>query len=291
MAEAIPYSTGQELLAYVLRKTGEVLPTADITSPQIAKSDWLLDAKRYIDQAQLDIVGLRPWSWARTNRQFAVPYVVPVQVASIQGTLVMLSKPPAATFAFEWFSFPDEGTQYNILSGAGTSWTLAIPYQGRHTSGKADMWQSTVALPSDYLGYPWIFNTDQDEWVPLRPLTDQGATVPRGGWEQHVRFWQRDRLLVLPRSSERRTIMVSFNRDPGPLSFDGIASTDTPLIPTQFRNILGDRAAERLYTDKRDPRSQTAAAEVRDTLSRMIGQEVAQSRPRLWIPRGHRIAG
>jgi hypothetical protein len=283
------YETGKDLLAFVLRRAGEILPTADRDSPLIGQADYLIAAREYIDDAHREVVGLRAWTWGRSVRQLAVPPAQPVQ-ATLSGTTVTLT--PAPTLSTPYFLALDgEPTLWRVVSPG----QLEVPYTGTSPGGPAWVFPAGLALPEDYVGFPYYYDSDGRRWVPIRPYADYGAEgalrFQLGSGLHEVRVVGQRQLLVLPVSEAPRTLVVAYARRPAPLSFDGDPVTDTPMLPLDSRILLGTRALERLFLDKRDARAQGAQAESRDHFARLMSLEVAQTRPRLYVPKGHRIAG
>src|ERR1051325_6560228 len=81
------FDTGSDILANVIRRAGEILPTETSTTG----ADHLIDAKLYVNEAYWDICAIKPWRWARKRDQFVSEAETTGSVTSISTTTVTLS--------------------------------------------------------------------------------------------------------------------------------------------------------------------------------------------------------
>src|SRR3990167_2544581 len=87
------YDTGSDILAVLLRRAGDLLPTDTTTTD----ADHLIDAKLYINQGYWSICQMKPWRWDRKRDQFLSDASVTGTVTTISTNTVTLSATVAAS--------------------------------------------------------------------------------------------------------------------------------------------------------------------------------------------------
>lgn len=293
------YETGAAILAAVLRRAGEVLPTVAAGHADIATSDRLIDARLAINQAYWEICGLRAWRWTRARLQFATPGSLAVTVTSVSGVTVELPTGLPATQAGAKLLLGSDDIPHRIaVHTAGSRFlTLEAPYTGTATGGAGTIFRDEVALPvTDLLGSPSLASLDAASTVTLIPEAELREMAPRNtlGLEfsgrRYAAFVDDHTLWFVPWTPTPRLFELAYNRRPAPLTFDGLPS-DVPLVPRDSRVVIADRALERLLPDKRDARGQAIGAFTSDTYNRLLSRELAFRRPRQYVPPGRSIAG
>jgi hypothetical protein len=305
-AVAVPvgarYDTGSDLLAYVLRRAGEILPIIPAGDARVLKADRLIEAMGYINEAQVEIAGMRAWHWARSWVQWNVPPSERVHVQSITGNTVTFAQTPRTEPAEALFQLLSEPSVYAVAGGSGNVWLLDVPYVGTARSGDGYIVQADIPLPDDFLAHPWVYDSDWQYGTPVRGWQDQWTEWRRWGWRRgggwvglgtsRAVMSRPGRIMILPYSESPRTVVFGYTRRPAPLTFDGNPVTDTPIVPKQGRRGgIGNLALERLFLDRRDARLDRISRELRDTITLLQSQETAITRPRLYVPRGHRVNG
>ena len=289
--------TGRDILRHLLRRCGDILPTAT----DDAAGDRQLDAKLYVNEAHWWVCGLRDWRWARKTppAQFVSIAQDLVTVSSIAGTTVTLSASLAASRAGRKFMVDSDGIPHRVLAhtAATAVLTLATAYTGDTTSGAGTIFQDELTVATDILGWPGVKEVrtgghmrliSEQELDELRPANVHGVT--RG--IRYGAFLTDSVLRIAPWTTEARLFECAYNVRAAALTFDAAAATDTPLVPQQFRSLIAWRAEEKVAHDKQDyDRAKRASEEVQEVLTAMQGVELSFKQPRLYIPRGQRISG
>lgn len=275
--------TGQDILAHVARRAGEILPT----ETSVANSDHLIDTKLYIQSAYWDICALKPWRWARKRTQFVSIAEVTGTVGNISGTTVTLGANISTSMAGRKFYIDSDGIPFRISAHtAGTNTlTLAVSYTGDATSGAFTIFQDEITVASDILAFPMIKELHWGDYIELIPEGEAEKFYPRNLYgtisARYAAFITDATIRLIPWTKEARLFECSYNYRPDPLTFDGVAATDTPIVPRDNRIAIAQRALSRIYTDKRDARLQIVQAELDEILSKMSSTDVTFGKPRI----------
>ena len=290
------FDTGQALLRHVLRRAGQILPTA--TDETVA--DRLIDAKLYVTEAHWWLCGLRSWRWARKNppAQFVSIAEDEVTVSTIAGATVTLSATITATRAGRKFLVDADGIPHRISAHTAGSavLTLATAYTGEATSGAARIYQDELTVASDILGWPDIREVRTGAPLEVIGETELRALAPANSRSvtRNVRYaaFITDAILrIVPWTTEARLFECAYNVRASALTFDGVAATDTPLVPQTFRPAIAWRACVKIAEDRRDERRKEFQADLDEVVARMQAIEQSFARARQWVPPGHRISG
>ena len=291
------YDTGQDLLGYVLRRAGDILPTAGPTDASVATSDRYLDAKLTLNQAYLEICALKPWRWNRKRTQFLSLAEITRTVTSISSATVTLSAIISASMTGRKFMLDSEGIPFRISAHTAASdvLTLAVAYSGSETSGAGTIFQDEITVATDILAFPQVKQLHLGDELDLVPEEELNRLVPRNASgstrARKGAFISASVLRIAPWTTEARLFECTYNYRPSLLTFDGVAATDTPILPQEHRVVIGDRALEKIYADKRDARTEIAAKNVAETFARMSGTEITFGKPRVYVKRGQSVSG
>lgn len=286
------FDTGQDLLNALMRRAGEMLPT----STDSTGTDHLIDAKLALQKAYWEIFALKPWRFARKRAQFNSVAKVDVTVNSISGTTVTLSASIASSMAGRKFFLVSDGIPARISAHtAGTATlTLETAYTGSATSGVGEIFQDEVTVATDILAYPLITELHFGDEILVIPEGEALSDFPRNIYgaprAQYASFINDTTVRLMPWTHEARLFECAYNYRPSPLTFDGVAGTDTPAIPRDSRVIIMQRALEMIYSDKRDGRITIVQNELRETLGKMGSVESTFGKPRIKPKRGFRVA-
>jgi hypothetical protein len=297
--QPLPGLTGQDLLAYVLRRAGELLPTTASGSADVGDADRLIDAKAYILQSYVELCGLKPWRWNRAHKQFSSIGEVAVTVQSVVGNLVTLTAPVTPSMAGRKVLITADGIPCRIAGHTANTPTLALEiatYTGLAGSGSGAIFQDEIDVGvTDILGYPRIKELHIGDFLDIIPESELDQVAPRNVYgrerAEQCAFIDAHTIRIVPWTRAPRLFELRYTPRPNTLSFDGVVATDTPILPPDFRIIIGDRACERIYADKNDPRQKNAASQVQDTYSRMSGVEIQYGKPRGRPRKGQSVSG
>lgn len=291
---------GQDILAYVLRHAGVILPTVPAGHADVGNADRLIDTKLGINQAYWEIVGLKSWRFARKRVQFASIGSDAVTVSSISAAtpaVVTLSATIATTRAGRKFYMDGEGIPHRIAAHtAGTNLlTLATAYVGQATTGAGTIFQDEISIgQTDILAFPDLVQLTPYRVFDLIPENQMRAIAPRNTWGGtytcYGSFLDASTVRLAPWTERPTLFELAYNRHPPALTFDGTAN-DVPILPQAYRVVIADRALERLYPAKRDGRGQQMSAFTSDTYNRMVSHELSFAKPRTFVPPGRSIAG
>lgn len=291
--------TGQAILANLLRRSGEIAPT----STDVSTADHLIDAKLAVTEAVAFISAYRPWRWARIDPPQQVVSIAKIDVTqvSIVGSTVTLSADPGGgttsmagrKYFVDGDAIPARISAHTI--GASTM-TLQAAYTGLQTgSAAAHVFTDEITLPVAVLAYPDIQEMHIGDYLTILPEPMFRNKYPRNIQgsirANYATFITATKIRIAPWTNDARLFEYVGNAVPAPLTFDGVAGTDTPTIPRWSRKAIANRALQTLFPDKRDARLKEAQAELQDMLSMLEKQDMTFARHRSWIPKGSRIAG
>jgi hypothetical protein len=285
--------TGQDILAHVIRRAGEILPT----DTSVANADHLIDAKLYIQSAYWDICALKPWRWARKRTQFASLASYTGTIGSISDTSVTLGSAIASSVAEYKFIADSDGIPHRISAhtAATTAVTLATSYTGDATSGNYTIFQDEITVASDIMAFPIIKELHWGDSLVVIPEGEMEKMYPRNIWgsttSKYATFITDTKIRISPWPLEARLFECSYNYRPDPLTWDGVALTDTPIVPRDSRIAIAQRALAKIYADKRDARVEVVQAELDETLAKMSASDTTFGKPRIRPNRGSSVSG
>lgn len=285
--------TGQEILRYVLRRAGEILPTASDES----SADHLLDVKIHVQQAYWEICALRPWRFNRKRVQFTSVGEITGTVTSISGSVVTLASAISDSVANRKFMLDSDAVPHRIASHTAGSnvLTLSTTYVGPSTDGSFTVFQDEIDTGiTDLLAFPVLTELHWGDDIQVVPEGELARRFPRNVYgtvrAQYAAFLSPSVIRIAPWTKDARLFELSYNYRPASLSFDGSAN-DVPILPQDSRLAIALRALTRLYSDKRDARLDVVQKEFDETLARLSSVEISFSKPRIYIPDGARVGG
>ncbi len=295
------FDTGQDLLANVLRRVGQILPTATATATTDA--DRLIDAKLYINQAYWHICGLRPWRWGRKDppTQFASIAEILVSVTGIAGPTVTLAAAIATSMAGRKFMLDNDQIPHRISAHAAASNTLTLvtDYTPPSTSpgvGAGRIFQDELVVATDILAYPQIKEVRSGGDVEVMSESQLNEIAPGNVWgvarrKRYAAFISDFKIRLAPWTNEARLFECAYNFRPSPLDFSGGAG-DIPIVPQDHRAVLAWEACYQVAEDRRERERAKDFMEMRDAVIKELeSKEMSFARPRSYVPRGHRISG
>lgn len=280
------FELGKDLLLLVQQRLGDQVVTE--TEPK-ADGDFYLRAQQEINQAYREIAGLRPWRWAQVRRQFVSEAEHIGTVASVSGSIITLEDAPADSKTGFKFMFDREAVPHRIeLHNAGEE-TLALqtPYAGDETSGPYTIFQDEITVADDVLAHLTVKELHTGDELRACPEAELDYLRPRNTLG-HDFAWRYAQLTpsvirISPWTIQARLFEARYNVVPDALTFDGVAETDTPLLPVQYRVMLAHRALEVLYPDKRDARVTIAQQQTQDLLKQMERTEVVAQKAQRYV--------
>ena len=262
----LDFQTGQDLLLYALKNGGQAESTSDT---------YATDVKQAILTAYWTIMSMEEWPWAKATQPKVVTTLKKVSgtvssISTADPAVVTVSANITDSMALRKFYMDSNQSYYRIAShSAGTaSLTLDAAYVDTPSTGIFTIYQDEYALATDVI-VPWspmrlrgqfegnIDLMDQAEFEARYSvntsqvgLTDS-ATIMRyslDGADQspliRVAPWTEDRINIEYDYTQRHV-----------LTFDNVASTDTPRVPRELRWVIGDWAIWRLWMNKNDGRA------------------------------------
>jgi len=293
------FDTGQDLLAYFLRRCGELFPN----DTSIGNADRLIDAKLHTLTGYWDFCAMRPWRWARVDPpvQFATAAKETNSITAggltVGSVTVTLDAVIATSQAGKKFSMDGERIPFRISAHtAGTAvLTLAAGYTGVVLSGPCTIFQDEYLVATDILAFPVLKNLHTGGSVRVVPEAELEERFPRNVQEsahsQYAAFIGDGKVRLVPWTPEAQLWECRYNFRPVPLTWDGVGATDTPICPRQVREVIALFGLRRVMTDKRDARIQVIQAEIQERLSVGTSAEMSMAKPRRFVPAGSRVAG
>ncbi len=288
MAAPTLWDTGQDILEYVLDIAGE---KTDDTS------EYLEQAKRYIQRAYWDVYSWAKWPWATKY-----PPGVFQTVANVTGTAtvtkgsasVTLGATIATSMADRKLLIDNEGIPYRILSHtAGTdAVTLDVPYTENTGSALGftiyqDEYQLVTGANGAIRPYNFWFRnrpTDKIDFISKQEIENLPWRNQSTTFIAKIAMITDDRVRIRPWTEEAKTIEYEYAERQSPLTFDGVVGTDTPAVPVDDRHVIGDIAASFLLRQKNlyDDSDYNLNLGL-GKLDKMVDKMISKTRNRLWI--------
>lgn len=292
------FDTGEEILVEHLRRCGELFPTQ--TDADLSNADRLLSAKLDLNQAYWNVIAAKPWRWARKDpaKQFVSIAKQAVTASSLVAAtgVITLSATIAATQAGRKFYLDQDAIPHRIDSHTAGTAVLNLAagaYTGAATSGAGTIFMDEITVATDILAFPIIkqlHTGDELLVIPEAEFIDKlGKNVDDRERAQYAAFITESKIRIGPHTTEARLFECSYNRRPDPLTFDGAASTDTPIVPREGRVIIGLFALRTLLIDKRDERYKVIQGEIDEKWALLSGTELSFAKPRTYVRRGANV--
>ena len=262
----------------------------------------MTDTKIAVNESHWYLCALRPWRWAKKDPPIQVASTAQVTgtVSTIAGATITLSATIATSMAGRKFYLDADAIPHRISAHtAGTAvLTLVTSYTGTNTSGTCTIFQDEITVASDILGWPDIRDLHTYSGLVMIPETEfrekarrnivgTDAAIPK----RYACFISASKIRIAPWTQSARLFECSYVYRTSPLTFDGVAGTDTPILPRERRKAIANRAMLQLFPDKRDQRIKVAADELKDMIDAMERTESGFSKLRSYIRRGQGLAG
>lgn len=288
--------TGQLILQDALFRAGELTTLTGVIS------DYLDEAKKFVQRTYFDVLEYAPWPWALKDPPgILTVYAKKTNTATVtrDSTAVTLGAAIASSVAGWWFQVDSQLVPYRITAhtAGATTLTLDAPYnEAAGTLITCTIFKDEYSLASDCLK-PWA------AWNRNKP-TDRIDVIGMG--EMRDRFTNRNtpainaRIMAVVKSNKVRirpwpetdniTIEYDYTAYPSAdLTFDGVAATDTPVVPLYDRQVLSDVATAQLHLLKNDPRAQELMNLVTGKLGQMVTNYLSGTKPRLYVKPGQGV--
>lgn len=287
--------TGSDLLAWFLRRCGELFPNDTV----IANADRIIDAKLHLNQQYLQVCASRPYRWARKDppRQFVSVAKQAVTMNSVSGAAVTLAATIATSQAGRKFYLEADGIPCRIDTHTAGSAVLNLvtAYPGTGTSGAAVIFMDEITVASDILAFPVIRELHTGDDLEVIPEEEFSRLYPRNISDRtrarHAAFVTNAKLRLGPWTTDARLFECAYNYRPTLLDFTGAAATDTPILPQEGRALPGLYALHSLMGDKRDARLVNIEKEIGRLEALLTGAEVSFAKPRTYVRPGARVMG
>lgn len=285
-------ATGEDLLLYTLAHGGQSVDSADT---------YALLVKSAIHQAYWSILGWKEFPFARANAPKVVTTAAKLSpvVSSISGTTVTLSAAITASQAGKKFYLDGNQSAYRISAHTGSTATLTLDatYVETQTSGPATIYQDEYALATDVIvphGPLWLRGQfegtiDLIEEGEFRAHYGRNSGYTAGIVEAAaiIRYSTSagdtsPLIQIAPWTEDQVNIEYEY-ADRDVLTFDGVAATDTPKVPREYRWLIAEWALWLLFRKKSDdsiaPTTENISAGLRMLEDRYCSRS---SRPRFY---------
>lgn len=292
-----PYCvTGQDILQVVLMTAGEKTALTGVTS------DYLTIAKGFIQRSYYDILEYAPWPWALKDPPGILTVMAKkTNTATVTNgsTTVTLGTSIAESVAGWWFQIDDEATPYRITAHTAGTTGLTLDSSYTETNGAGltcKIYKDEYELATHCLKVWWAWNRNDPnnpiEVINPREMHDRYTSRDRPGTDVRIMsIVKEDKARVIP-YPETNDITIEYEYVEKPaseLTFDGVANTDTPVVPVSDRHVIADAATALLMEIKNDPRAGDMAGMVTSKLKLMENTWVAPGKIRFYVKRGQGV--
>lgn len=278
------FVTGLDIFNAVMQQAGQSQSLTD---------DYAQDVKMAIMQEYKAVLAQEQWYWAKAPAPGIVTTLARVQATalSIAGTTVTLSATIATSMAGRKFYINNNQAYYRILAHtAGTAvLTLDASYVETQLAGACTIYQDEYQLAANCLS-PWSPMHIRGQWerdVELIPekqfrsqygwSTSTAISVPEAATVIRTDSNQVPTIQIAPWTTSAINLEYDYVAVPATLTFNGNASTDTPIFPKHFRWVLYQRALSQLYATKNDDLSERAWKRAEVGIGQMIDTYMAPS--------------
>jgi hypothetical protein len=283
------YTTGEELKALILSRAGD-----DAVSP-----DFGSEVEDYINTSYIAVLEDFPWLFARKTPPGVLNTVAEITTGSVTLTTDSasgtFSSAPTASVEGRKIRTDADGIVCRIIAHTAgqTGFTLDSTYQGDGGSGLTyAVFQDEYDLASDFLA---PVNTgrflrdchgsyDMDLISPGRMDAEYPYRSSSGVSARYCAIIGDGVLRIAPYPTEARRYEYDYTYHPGALTFDGVVSSDTPIIqPPEDRMVLVYAAAGELLVDMNDDRFASFAAAGPEKLKHMKARQRRMLKPGLYV--------
>lgn len=261
----------------------------------------------YINRAYWEILGKERWPWALspTPGTIVSDAAVRVTASSISGTTVTLTATITPSMAGRKIYNDSNNAVYRITahtSGTDTM-TLDATYVETETSGALTIYQDEYLVDSTVLkiwdpmqvrGQSGQIVTGLNKptfeaqygkgWsvgpAPVEAFTEVHWDYTGGTGTRRIRFgpWSEDRFVVEYDYAQFHT-----------LTYDAVASTDTPRVPREYRQVIVDLAKFYAFLLKDDSKTDSAFLNSNRMYQLMVDQYLPEQRGQLYTRPGNSV--
>lgn len=286
------FNTGQDLLYYVLVRAGQ---------SESASDDYANRVQGFVLDAYWTVLQMHKWPFAMASSPgvlttSASQSVTISSITSATPGVVTLSATIATSQAGKKIFLNSTQAMYRIASHtAGTDQlTLDAKYVETTTSGPATIFQDEYALATTAIKI----------WSPLRPRgtywndidvleendfrSRYGHSGIAGPGPIEAAMWTRRdsagsiQLQLAPWSEDAVNIEYDYTQFVT-LTFDGVAGTDTPVIPRQDRVVVAYKALYDLMADKNDTRADGMELKAQRKLKEMVSVHLPATKSQAFV--------
>lgn len=271
------FVTGQDIFNAVMQQGGHTQSLSD---------DYAQDVKMAIMQEYKAVLAQEQWYWAKSPTPGIITTLARVQATaqSIAGTTVTLTASIATSMAGRKFYLNNNQAYYRIAAHtAGTAiLTLDATYVERQTGGACTIYQDEYQLSATCLN-PWSPMHIRGQWERDVELIQEKQFRAQYGWSMSTAISvpeaatviradinQVPTIQIAPWTTDAINLEYDYVPVPATLTFNGNASTDTPIFPKHFRWVLYQRALSQLYATKNDDLSERAWKRAEVGIGQMI---------------------
>ena len=287
------YQYGKDILKDVLFRGGE---KDDLIA---GSTDYLEAAKKYIMRSYYDMISEYPFPSSLSN-----PPGIINTVGKVTGTATCTKGSAGVTFGAVIspsmtgmkFYVDGSGIRYRIAShtsGANTA-ILDATYKEDTTTGAFTAYQDEYALAADCIAlWKAADRSNSGEKIAIISMNEmddvRGYVGTEGTRVSAISIIQGGLIRVIPWTASSKTIEYVYTKRPPTLTWDGVASTDTPAIDEEHRHFLADFALFLLLENKRDERAKGINSLAISQFASMKLQSAGEQRPRWYVKRGQGI--
>jgi hypothetical protein len=292
------YDTGEDILINVLSRADEL---------EIGVAEREEEAKTYIQAAYISVLGEGyPWPFARKSP----PGVLTTNVIrDVTATLTVSSAnftfttaPSGVDLSGRKVWFDGDNVVYRIATYDTGTFTGTFDGIFLNSTGSYEghVFQDEYNLASDFLrpvshkflrpadglGFVELIGFDEMEGRSDRNQVWSGSNNPA-----YCAFIGNRKIKIWPWTETSRRYTYHYIYHPGVLTFDGDATTDTPIIqPAEDRVVLSLLAVGNLLVDKNDDRANIFLDAATSKINAMKRLHQAKSRARVWVMPGNNVA-
>jgi len=290
------FQYGQDILQDVLHRAGE-----PITLSGAGASDYINQAKKYVQRAYYDILAYAPWPWALKDPPGILDVLkkkTNTATCTNGSTSVTLGTSISASVAGWWFEVDGEVVPYRIASHTGgtTAVTLDATYkEASVTLGACSIYKDEYDLASGCLKIwrAWNRNNPQEIVEIIYPNEMHNRFPFRSHSSISIARMTvvRDNKVRIKPWPEEDDITIEYEYTEKPttdLAFDG-GSSDIPVLPLNDRHLIADAALVMLYNEKNDQRASEIASLVSTKLNMMIRTYIAVGKARMYVRPGQGV--
>lgn len=287
-------ATANLIVQDVLNRAGELTALTGTTS------DYLAQTKQFVQRSYYDVLLYAPWPWALKD-----PPGVISMVAKSTGTAtftlgsanITASAIITGSKVGYWMWLDNEQIPYRIITH--TTGTAAIVLDAVYTSatitGAYSIFKDEYSLASDCLRIwrAWL-RDDSSRVIDVITEAEMASRYPArniGTYPRRVALVRGDKLRIVPwPETTPLTLEYEYTIKPSAdFTFDGVAGTDTPVLPITDRHVLSDFALSLLLHLKNDSRAGEMIAAVTSKLGTMSKLYLPIGKSRLYILPGQGV--